>query len=67
MDFIILRIFSDFFYEFIFYYKLIKMNLKRQKVVYIRAGPRGCDVALRAMWQRHAGPRGVYTFIIIIL
>ena len=22
--------------------------------------PRGCDVALRAMWQRHVGPRGAY-------
>ena len=25
--------------------------------VNIRAGPRGCDVALKAMWQRHEGPR----------
>ena len=37
------------------------MNLKKmQKAVNIRAGPRGCDVALRATWQRHAGPRGAY-------
>ena len=28
-----------------------------KKGVYIRVGPRGCDVALRATWQCHAGPR----------
>ena len=22
--------------------------------------PRGCDVARKAMWQRHTGPRGTY-------
>ena len=31
-----------------------------KKGVNIRAGPRGCDVALKATWQRHAGPRGAY-------
>ena len=29
-------------------------------MVNICAGPRGCDVALWATWQRHAGPRGIY-------
>ena len=29
-------------------------------MVNIRAGPRGCDVALWATWQRHVGPRGLY-------
>ena len=45
-----------------------------QKVVNICAGPRGCNVALWATWQRHAGPRGsatrayaVYTIYIIYL
>ena len=28
--------------------------------------PRGCDVALRATWQRHVGPRGAYAGCIII-
>ena len=32
-------------------------------MVYFRADPRGCDVALRATWQRHAGPRGAYMAI----
>ena len=29
--------------------------------------PRGCDVALRATWQRHAGSRGAYAVCIFIL
>ena len=28
--------------------------------------PRGCDVALRATWQRQAGPRGAYAAYIYI-
>ena len=35
-------------------------------MVYFRAGPRGCDVALTATWQRHAGPRGVYMYLYIL-
>ena len=29
--------------------------------------PRGCDVALKATWQRHAGPRGAYATLCIYL
>ena len=29
--------------------------------------PRGCDVALRATWQLHTGPRGAYAAYIFIL
>ena len=31
-----------------------------QKGFLSRAGPRGCDVALKGTLQRHAGPRGAY-------
>ena len=60
----IFTIFKDFldFSDFIFDLKTFKINKKMQKVINSRAGPRGCDVALRATWQRHAGPRG-YAFI----
>ena len=32
----------------------------QKKGFIFRAGPRGCNVALRAMWQHHASPRGAY-------
>ena len=39
----------------------VKNDLKiKQKGGFIRAGPRGCDVALRATWQHHVGPRGAH-------
>ena len=63
MIFTIFRDFSDFIFDL----KRLKINKKWQKVVYFRAGPRGCDVALRATWQRHAGPRGIYVFLSISL
>ena len=59
----IFTIFRDFFWifsDFIFDLKRLKINKKWQKAVYFRTGPRGCDVALRPTWQRHAGPRGAY-------
>ena len=39
------------FFDFIFRFKTFKIK-KIQKVFNFRAGPRGCDVALRATWQR---------------
>ena len=50
------------FFDFIFRFKTFKIK-KMQKVFNFRAGPRGCDVALRATWQRYAGPRGVYIYL----
>ena len=43
-----------------------------KRILFFARVPRGCDVALRATWQRHAGPRGAYAalyifFIIIII
>ena len=57
-----LGIFLDF-YNFIFRFKTFKINKKMQKVFNFCAGPCGCDVALRATWQRHAGPRGVCIYL----
>ena len=69
MNFLFLGIFSGFL-RIYFLFKSIKINLKKlQKADLTRAGPRGCDVALWATWQRHAGPRGVsiyYIYFIII-
>ena len=38
--------------------KIIKK--KEEKGGIFARDPRGYDVALRATWQRHAGPRGAY-------
>ena len=60
MNFLIFRDFSGFF-EFIFDFLMIKTIKKRGKTGYIFArDPLGCEVALRATWQRHAGPCGAY-------
>ena len=57
MNFLIFRDFSGFFLNY-FRFLMIKSELKRLKRGYIfTRDPRGCDVALRATWQRHAGPR----------
>ena len=46
------------FYEFIFGLNLLKTNKKRLKRGLIFAQvPRGCDVACKATWQSHSGPR----------
>ena len=46
---------------------MLKLNKKNAKRVYYFARvPRGCDVALRATWQRHTGPRGDVTYYIYI-
>ena len=38
-----------------------KNELKTNKKLFLfRAVPCGCDVALRATWQRHVGPHGAY-------
>ena len=61
-------IFPDF-YDLNFYLKTLKNNKKLKK----RArDPRGCDVARKATWQRHADPRSAYMahkyyYIIIII
>ena len=55
MNFLILGIFLEYS-EFIFdfkSFKIIKNNIKRG-LIFVRAT--WCDVALRATWQRHAGP-----------
>ena len=56
-------IFRDFFRIFLNLFQFLndKNELKKgKKRFYFCAGPRGCDVALRAMWKRHASPRGAY-------
>ena len=53
-------IFRDFFQIFLNLFSIfnVKNNLKMaKKGVYFRAGPRGCDMALRATWQSHTDPR----------
>ena len=37
-----------------------------KSVLFFARVPRGCDVALWATWQHHAGPRGVHIFIFIL-
>ena len=61
MIFTIFRDFSVFFrifYDFIFYLKTLKINIKKLKKG--ARDPRGCDVARKATWQRHADPRSAY-------
>ena len=60
MIFTILRDFSKFF-PILFLFKMFKTIKKITKMfLFFARVPRGCDVALRATWQRHAGPRGAY-------
>ena len=62
---------KDFFWIFLIYFMIflmLKIRFKNAKMVYIFArDPRGCDVALRATWQRHAGPRGAYAALHILI
>ena len=63
-EFYILR---DFFWIFLITFTIlnIKNDLNKGKKGDISArDPRGCDVARKATWQRHAGPRGDVTRII---
>ena len=60
MTFLIFRDFFWIFFEFILIFNVKNKFKIGKKGGIIRAGPRGCDVALRATWQRHAGPRGAY-------
>ena len=56
-------IFRDFFWIFLNLFQFLndKNELKKGKKQFnFRAGPRGCDVALRATWQCHVSPRGAY-------
>ena len=50
---------------------MLKIILNKQKGVYIRAEPRGYDVALRATWECHVDPRkclrGAYDVNIIYI
>ena len=58
------RDFSGFFrifMNFIFYLKTFKINKKiAKKRLHFARDPCGCDVACKAMWQRHADPRNAY-------
>ena len=60
MIFTIYRDFLEFFlnlYEFISNFYHLKQLNKRQKWRIICAGPRGCDVARKAMWLCHVDAR----------
>ena len=59
-DFYKLGIFSGFlklFFLFYFRFLIIKINKKIKKGA---RDPRGCDVARKATWQRHADLRSAY-------
>ena len=56
-------IFWDFSGFFLINFTILnnKKYLKKgKKDIYFARDPRGCDVACKAKWQRHAGPRGAY-------
>ena len=62
MIFTTFRDFSEFFLifnDFIFYLNRFKIN-KNKKKIFCARDPRGCDVARKATWQRHADPRSAY-------
>ena len=60
MNFLIFRDFSGFF-RINFAIFTVKIELKISKKGSNFAGdPHGCDVAHKATWQRHVGPRGAY-------
>ena len=59
-------ILRDFFWIFLINFTIfnIKNDLNKGKKGDISArDPRGCDVARKATWQRHAGPHGAYAVI----
>ena len=58
MNFLIFRDFFGFS-ELILQFLMIKTIKIKAKMGFIFVSdPRGCDVARKATWQRHAGPRG---------
>ena len=60
MNFLISRDFSGFS-ELIFQFKTIKtIKIKAKNGFIFARDPRGCDVARKATWQCHTGPRGAY-------
>ena len=65
MIFTIFRDFSGFF-QFYFRFKTFKINKNDKKRLFFARVPCECDVALRATWQRHAGPRGAYAAYLFI-
>ena len=72
MIFTIFRDFSEFFLifnDFIFYLNRFKINKKNKKYrfFFVARGPRGCDVACKATWQRHANLCNAYVARIYIV
>ena len=74
MIFTIFRDFSEFFLifnDFIFYLNRFKINKNKKNIYYFCArDPRGCDVARKATWQRHADPRSAYVariYLVLLL
>ena len=60
MNFLIFRDFLNFS-KLILRFLMIKKIKRKEKMGFIFArDSRGCDVARKATWQRHAGPRGAY-------
>ena len=61
MNFLIFRDFFPNFSKLILRFLMIKTITIKAKMGFIFArDPRGCDVARKATWQRHAGPGGAY-------
>ena len=70
-------IFRDFFGFlkpfFLFYFRFLNLFLINKKIKKWAWGPRGCDVALGATWQRHTDPRSahvahfIYVYILYIV
>ena len=57
MNFLIFRDFSELILRFL----MIKtIKIKAKKGFIFARDPRGCNVARKATWQRHAGPHGAY-------
>ena len=64
MIFTTFRDFSEFFLifnDFIFYLnRFKKIYIYIYIYIFCARDPRGCDVARKATWQRHADPRSAY-------
>ena len=63
--------FRDFSGFFLILFSILKPFLNKQKIkigLILSRAPRGCDVARKATWQRHADPRSAYVacFISIV-
>ena len=56
--------FLNYFYYFIFDFKPIFLNKNIKKWA---RDPRGCDVARKATWQRHADPRSAPTWRVYVI